>query len=443
MQQLVKYGSEFTNEGGAEVPVARLLNGSDFFEFVGYPQAGESGIDSQMISAAYTGLYSPIPGTFNTTATCTSGNCTWAPYYTLAICNTCVNLTSQIKSDTFDNHFGSKDMPFTTSTTQYTLPNGFRLSGLFQFDPESPLSTPILNLSATAHPADFNAPVEQGQPLSSIAFSQKGSVLLGVLAIGLSPFGVPTQPEESTDAHYPMALPVAYECLLQFCALNMTASQTNGTLQEQISSTYIDNSQNGTSYELSPCTGPNCAFQVTDQTLQATSSWLASFLAAGNASIEGQLLAVPNYDKPELGPVINAMNASVSGFPGLMDNVAASMTQTLRTLPYQGEGWIGSSHYPVTHIQVHWRWLIFPFALLLMSLTLLIVIATKTQQSGTAPWTNSVLAILFHGLDRQPRDQGSRRRMDLMENSAQGLMVEFQRDHGGGHLVLAEETVER
>ena len=199
VQQLVTYGSEFINKSEAEVPVARLLNGSEFFEYVGYSQSSESGIDSQMISAAYTGLYSPIPGTFNTTATCASGNCTWAPYYTLAICNTCVNLTSQIKSHTFDKHFGSKDMPYTTSTTEYTLPNGFRFSGLFQFDPASPLSTHILNLSASAHPTNFDHPVVQGNPLPSIAFSQKGSVLLGVLAIGLSPFSLRTQPEESFD----------------------------------------------------------------------------------------------------------------------------------------------------------------------------------------------------------------------------------------------------
>jgi hypothetical protein len=125
-----------------------------------------------------------------------------------------------------------------------------------------------------------------------------------------------------------------------------------------------------------------------------------------------------------LGDIFQPMNSSKTRFPDLMDNLANSLSLSMRTIPYQPSPVVGKAFYPVTHAVVTWEWLILPVFELLTSLVLLLVIR-QSSQSSLAPWTNDILASLFHGLDKRPPGQHTCKTQRDMEDEARNLLVEF------------------
>jgi hypothetical protein len=98
----------------------------------------------------------------------------------------------------------------------------------------------------------------------------------------------------------------------------------------------------------------------------------------------------------EMQAILLAMNTSGDGFPNMMERIASSMTTTLCGLSYQNASQ-GEAHVPVVIVSVEWRWMTFPFALLLSGLLFLLMVINQSHGSRARPWKNDILAIVFHG----------------------------------------------
>lgn len=431
VQQALDYDTVYPVSGSALMPIARFMNG------VGSAPIGHggttTGVDSVLTSAPYLAFYSPAGTNFTATAHCSTGNCTWSSYQTLGFCNTCKNLTSQLKREKLhiipDN---LKDEAYITNT--YVLPNGFGLTGIQpgQMDNQVDffITNGILNISTINTPENW----------ASVAFLNKGSVLTSVLAVAAAPGTIPEQPDQTktetkmTGSMY--AAPVAFECMLQFCVRTMNATFVNGTLQETVLSTWTNETQGivpeTRHYVLRP-PGSSDEFTASSASRDAMIPWLDSLLVG--SAYSSNLDSFSFASSSDLMRMVRtAVNTSETGFPDLMDNLAHSMSLSLRSAAYQPSPIHGDAFSPVSHAVVTWEWLILPAFELVASLVFLVLVMLRTRKAGLIPWTNSILAAFYHGFDQRPSMSGVDDSESALEEESQGLLVQFQPREEGGRL---------
>jgi hypothetical protein len=428
------------------MPSAQYLNGTGLGVENGNNGAALEGVDQGMVSALYTGLFSPPSTNFTVTPQCSTGNCTWPSYQSLTICNTCTDITSKLKHTKVHITPANKvENPYDTDI--YILPNGFSLTGVQPAPPGCGNNDipSIAMMNITIIPGW----VEQ-QIVPSIAFASNGSILMSVIAIGPSPGTVPSQPSYNLYEH-PQAPPVAYECALQFCVADMSASFSNGLLTETVSSTWTDESLKGLGQtgahedvHLSPPFQPRKTFVIKNQAVLGTGPWLESWII-GNVTLKATIGDSDSYlangkqfySSDIMQAFYQSMNTSANGFGSAMDNLAGSMSLAIRQLPYQPAPEKGIAHSSISFFVVRWPWLILPLFLLGSSLVFVTAVIVETKRKGLMPWSNNILAILFHGLDRRPGERGFYDHQSSMEDDARDYVLEFQ-DHGkSGHLVAS------
>lgn len=435
VQQALDYDTIYpaSGSGSALMPIARFMNG------VGSAPVGNGGntegVDSVLTSAPYLAFYNP-PGTnFTATAHCSTGNCTWSSYQTLGFCNTCKNLTSQLKRKKLhiipDN---LTDETYVTNT--YVLPNGFGLTGIQPGDMDNQVDfmfkNGILNISKTDTPEEWD----------SVAFSNNGSIMMDIFAVAAAPGTIPEQPDQTktsdkmTGSLY--AAPVAYECMIQFCIRTMNATFINGTLHETVVSTWTNETQgiipdNG-HYVFRP---PNSSeeFRVLGETKDAMVPWL-NYLLVGSAYSSTLDTLISGSSSDLMRMVRTAMNTSDTGFQDLMDNFANSMSLSLRSAAYQPAPTHGDAFSPVSHAVVTWEWLILPAFELIASLVFLVLVTLRTRKAGLTPWTNNILAVFYHGFDQRPSMSGVDDSESALEEESHGLLIQFQPREEGGRLAI-------
>lgn len=176
--------------------------------------------------------------------------------------------------------------------------------------------------------------------------------------------------------------PLAFECLLQFCVQETRAEFRNGTLNETLVSTWTNNTQVSPGQINLPDADtilqpPNSRdkFIATALAVSGTSSWLSS-LVSGNAATGAYstLIDLDFVDTSEglVQPFLTAMNKSATGVADMMDNLASSLSRSLRTIIYQPPPVNGFAFSSTTCATVRWPWLTLPFFLLIASLEFLI-----------------------------------------------------------------------
>lgn len=421
---------------------------------------GTGGVDNSMIPALYQGLFSNAKTNFSATARCSTGNCTWPLYQNLAICNTCADLTSQLKMNKVHVK-PPNEVDDTYDTDFYTLPNGFGLTGVHRArTPNLPADDALLNITVNMQ-GTYTIPADLGQPLrSSMAFSQNGSIFMTVFAVGASPGTIIPHPDTDFDENAPFGPPVAFECALQFCIKSMNASFVNGLLQEEVVSTWVDQTLNISQSQVivigpedsgradlifRPPSNPPRTFVVTQDALGGTGSWLASQLIGNVTMITDRSLdsGLQGYSSDLMQAFYQAMNSSATGFQDTMDNLANSFSLALRNLPYQPAGIRGTAFSTTSHFTVTWPWLILPLVVLLASLVFLVAVMVETKRKGLVPWSNNILATMFHGFEQRPAGRPFRDYQHVMEDDAEQILLVFQEDGEGGHLVIrgADESI--
>ena len=147
-------------------------------------------------AAAYNGLFGSGHNTL--TPYCPSGNCTWAPYQTLAVCSQCVNVTGLVKYTQSNHQVQSCELDDDESPCLWALPNGLTLNDSI-----------ALNTSGTLPP----------MMLDKVGHSLVNFSMLGY--------------DEQND-------PVAIECSLYWCINTYTAIVNNTVFTEQFSSSWYN-----------------------------------------------------------------------------------------------------------------------------------------------------------------------------------------------------------
>ena len=366
--------------------------------------------------AAIAGLFGSGQTTFN--PHCPSGNCTWAPYQSLALCSQCVDVTSLIKRtplgcERYDDGYSADDYitdgyrHINYSSCLSSLPNGLSLKGNGS------------QISGTLPP----------MMLDRVGYAIVNFSLLDI-----------------TDS------PWAAECSLYWCVNTYTATVNNGRFAETLESSWynatstlplasmpsenvLDNSVDFKPdviklYNTTPPTGgaksqPNLNLSVDEMDFQPNGileredflvsstpqilNWLGWLLSGNATSVDIPSTVVMGLFHYGHGghSLPDNSTVSIAGVQDTFDQLAQSLSTWTRT-SRQGSTFdltmgqaVGVTWTNGTILKVRWAWLALPCALLAGTLVFLgfTIMVTRKQQMGI--WKSSSLALLFHGLEER------------------------------------------
>ena len=287
------------------------------------------GTDSELKGATYNGFFGS--GTSTLTPYCPSGNCSWAPYQTLALCSQCVDVTDLIKqwqsNKEVQSCYSNSYVPYPINISEpclWTLPNGLALGN------ESEAGAYAnLNMSGTLHP----------MKLDEVGYAVVNFSLLSI------------------DGEEPSAL----ECSLYWCINTYSATVKDTIFSENLfkswynatsalpfvdmSSSEDPNFGNVPLYNITPPTGsakpqPNVNFSI-DETYSASDNQALReelYLVGVNPALGawlGSLLSsktTPYSDSEESSDVVELLsrNYEYGQIPTIFSRLAQYLTVEIR-----------------------------------------------------------------------------------------------------------------
>ncbi|KAL2064485.1 hypothetical protein VTL71DRAFT_4979 [Oculimacula yallundae] len=346
--------------------------------------------------------------------TCSTGNCTWPLYSSLAICPAVSNVTTNLKESG-----GGGSIAF-------TLSNGDRL---FQSTDNAKLNiTDDLRAEAKSATAVYNR--------SSIAFSDVQNPLADFSVI-----------------FYDYSKNVAVECLLELCVQTFNTSVTNGVAD----TTVVDHqtaASLGITFPLSTdfdmklyIREPSPNYTLT----MPTSAGSVNYTMAAATMLALQIWigkVIPGYStrwnrasSDSVDPFITAMDGvfvdgkfvdgDYMGKTGsLMDNIATAMTNNIRSSAGSSNH-NGTAYENITYIHIEWKWLYFPIGLLILSFVFLTATIIKSHFSAVGIWKGSTLATMQVLTEETRRELGPLSTNSRITKSAEARDVRL-RNVGGG-----------
>lgn len=338
-------------------------------------------VDLSMKAAIYNGIFDiQDKAGLGINHTCSSGNCTWPTFSSLAVCTKCANITSYVEKSCNQ-----------TGCYEISLPNGPTLSGI-----GGQINSSLTKISPSLK--EIYASVVQFTSIIS-----KGA--------------------ENFDET------LATECALWYCVQNYSASVDGGKpYQTVLSSWRNDSARLSGSSDLhynppdSIINDPDISgtFKVAVLAARAVNSFMSeTFTGSGGTNDSGCA-----FSSDVMQALYDTDNVTLR-----IENLATSMTNNIREQnnsvlgPAKGTTWKTE-----TFVRVRWRWFIFPSALLVLSLFFLLGTVIETSYSQVMVWKSNDLALLFHG--RELQLQGALQGIPVnslsqMNEHAKGTMVDL------------------
>lgn len=442
VQQIVSIRSDQRN---STVP-ASLGRAQSFLQYgpgSGYtwpPSSPTSG----MLGAIYSGMFFGVQDSnaaavsLDMNPSCPTGNCTFPPFQSLAICSTCEDV-SQTLIRTCPNGNDS-------SYCQFSLPNGLKIN-------KTDLADDLLGLVATSGYLD--------QLQNSTQYGNTFFTFTRIRAL---------HPEDEVNYISTLNNVSATQCLLYWCVNTYKAQVTSGQLYEEVKASWYSNAtewwfdrrgaMNDERIDLIPpplanhtnsTANPN--FTVGYLPSLGISEFLASKLTLSNSY-------APGPDGSSFGPD-ETNNASSftnsqdllrifrdSDMDRLFESLAKSMTRNIRdanasnqamssdgfTGPLPGVGLAnGTASYDHIYVSVRWGWLTLSVALVLLTINFLILTIFQSTRHDVAPWKSSPVPLLFHGLDDNETQRLRKAKGVVeMERLSKDIRVELKDDSGIG-----------
>lgn len=394
----------FNSTGAASVDIA-----TSYYDAV-LSDAAADGIEQwwQLGPSTKGAFYSGIFNTTSSTAivpTCTTGNCTWHEYSSLAVCSACADISSSLASEYNPEGY---DGP----SYIWTLPNGMEAD-----------SADVQMITGSS------GSVKYGH-LQHFALADVSSIYWA------SPMGY--------------GKPSAEECILYFCVKTYQATVSRGTFREHLvrslpnastpaplptQSTHMLPEMQRTDvsllvgesgeYNNIDLTPPGVAgnYSVSNVTLVLTRGWVQATLTGFVSSSEG----VANVS--DVSQVLyNAQKAN--RLPAFMDNIANSLTAQIRGVT--GEKANGTTQSGVTVVHIRWSWLTFPVVVLALALVFVATTMVLSAREHMPTWKSNTLPGVVYSMDENTCAAIAARgpRLRDMEKESRRHLVAMSRDEG-------------
>ncbi|KAK2056872.1 hypothetical protein LY76DRAFT_547640 [Colletotrichum caudatum] len=374
-------------------------------------------------AAVYNGLFAENGKPWlSLPVSCQTGNCTWEPFETLGVCNSCVDITEFMNRACEDGSMPEGSM----KECGWSVPLGAKLkthADVFSMTPIFP------------------------QGLGDMPYS----TIMKLVFMG-------TEKQEGVAGDL---APWARQCTLQACVQTLNSSIVNGELKETIVHTKTnDTVATATQESLEPIYIPGGSgkdlYPIDMKVMMGMRSWFSDLFRTGSASRNEEVIS-KNITTPD-NVIVNLTVGISSGeiffdtdivqafywnyyeYPGgidmLMNDLATSVTISFRS--FNGTNVTGIAHTVESYIHVEWGFLTVPLLTVLLTIIFLSGAIYQTRSHKAKLWKSSVLATLVHGLDRNARerleDLGGLREQ---QNAAKSVNVQL--DEGDeGLLVLSK-----
>ncbi|MCJ1360786.1 MAG: hypothetical protein MMC33_010795 [Icmadophila ericetorum] len=409
-QQIVTYRNHFVQSGkNATIPTALNYTGV-------LPGDGSNPFVPilPLKSAVYYGLFSESDPSANLKFNCPTGNCTWPEFTTLAVCSSCIDLTSYL------TRYCQNGIPANgnVSTCGWQVPQGAYLN----------TSSDVFSMTSL-FPSVFG-----NQPYANI---------MRLIFMG-------TEAQNGPPLNYN---PWATECTLQYCLQTFNSSVTNGVIQENVTSTTTNNTvvdiSGSTANVPVVITAPNSVvYEVGEGASLGIRSWFEGLFTLGSATRNTSYInSTRTLDSVVVNLTVGISSGTTyfdsdvvqtfywdyyeytEGLELAMSELATAMTVAFRSfngaIPVEGQAFNFESY-----VHVRWGWIGLPVAVVALAALFLLAAIYKSKQTKTALWKSSALAMLFNGLDDETRAVFASE-ISLSSQKRHAKEVKVQLDQGG------------
>lgn len=327
--------------------------------------------------------------------TCSTGNCTWPAFSSLAMCSSCTDLSDKVYHNS------------NPSASEWWLPNNAWMDDGALFKTHSFLPT-----------IRYNTTIKQ-------AF-----VDLTYLHHAIWPNGTKNQPHAS-------------ECILYFCVKQYTVRVDAGVYLENVLSSWpgphepIPGAPDLSAYAgntpkspfevdliLRP-PGQDDEYHVDARAFYQLKAWLGDVVAdTGYAGLsygneaDGSDVAQAMYEIQTGGDI--DQGDAANGPDRVMKTIADGLSAAMRR---QGNGSavvMGQALREESFVRARWGWAILPIALVLLTCGFMATTLVLAARRGVPTWKSSALATLAHGLNEELSARVTASRLDVMEAKARG-----------------------
>ncbi|KAI1734368.1 hypothetical protein F4680DRAFT_344083 [Xylaria scruposa] len=412
------------------VPYQQILTSTSARRVYDNDAPGYSSLSNTLIARFYQGIY--FLGTLKDglsskslqpSLECPTGNCTYEPFQSLAICSECTDISSYVTLNLAANR--------THQDTLWKLPNGFSLS----------VDESFINPISDPSPA--------GPRLQLVTTAKYGPIELaaGYSIINFTAF------YPSDDVARP---PTARECILYWCLNQYKSDFVLGILQENVLATsrlgrrvHVPNSHEYPNdyYEFSPIdhdssipSSPNDSFLVGSEAAAFVTNFTSRILT-GTVYEGYRTLSVSTSEAVAHLYTTTALDAR--NMDSIFMAIATSMTSGLRTYISEGEGAPeaklntinGTQSVLVPSVQVSWAWIALPATLHLLMLYVLCSSLVYSTRHRMPLWKSSALATVFFGarirdtLEEDIPDDLSKISSTAKEIHVSDYLTQFKRRH--------------
>lgn len=352
---------------------------------------GDNEVEQSFIPALYNGILSRDLSQSSTaiSASCPTGNCTFPPYATIAMCSACTEVTSLLNSSDLDPYVPGE--AWLGGTLVHSLPNGLQT-----WDINSGFTG--LNISAAF-------------ALNTDDLLSYQPRLFNISAIWGEYNAVPRTRQ-------------AFDCVFYFCVQTFSGSVTRNDFTESVQDVYHD-----ASMEPVDISGGKVDLNLTVPQGQLPSGINLNFnigtaVARLNEYVTKKLVGDSGIDVTggsqwDNDVVHGIFQQGASNFPTTMANLATAMTNAMRTI--SGDAAIGTASENVSYIHVRWVWLLLPLVMMVLASLLLGLTVWQSHRYRVPKWRSSALAVMEHGVQRDEEakrnDRAGRERVGLERNS--------------------------
>lgn len=437
-QQVTDYSDQWAYEKDMSAQIPKVVSYRPAYH-PAYQSGVEISSEDQTLAVALRSFFydngtQPVPfgnGTRpDVPLSCPTSSCTWPKYDTLAVCSSCQEVThlldvSYLCMDTtidwsaqWQAPINGSDLPTGTvcgtylnaTTDKPMLLTGYVANSTFNVKGE-------VLLMRTVPLTDFETKI----PLyghGTLSYKDVRYPVLDAL-IASVPNGYGSTPDYDS--------PAVHECMLSWCVQEIESKYEWGRYTENITSRHVEAprpddawpwytfpADKGTfivytqNLSLAPA-DPTTAYFVGNTTMANIMNIFDDiFPAFFTQSITGdRTLRFKNY--PGYAPITREMEFNPWLAPNNvtrhMERLATSLTNVMRSsnskLMVKGE-----AYSMKTFMHVRWEWLIFPFALLLLTMAFLGSTMMKTSKdTATGVWKTSVMPTLIYGLPEEARER--------------------------------------